>query len=186
MTDRFDIRPLARAHWKVLSKDTPTGTAADWVARLGLLVPSALAGVLMYAFDGRLANTGVLLTAVSLLASGLLAVFAQLASLRLKLTEWFDDGHPIADNDKAALDESATHVLVACMISFLNAAVLVAGMKFGPEGALSLRGPAAWISVSLFVYTLILAFMLVPRLLYAYTMVNRVRDDLSGFYIRRR
>ena len=182
-TDRFDVRPLFRAHWKTLSRDTDDGPVPDWTARLILLLPSVAVVCVMVVVDGRLASPTVLLIAVSLLASGLLAVFAQLSALRLKLTEAHEDGHPVGDNDKSALDESATHVLVACLISFVNAAVLVTGLTMGPEDATALRGPAAWVSTGLFTYTLLLAVLLVPRLLYAYTRVNRVRDDLNGFYI---
>ncbi|POX90634.1 hypothetical protein C3477_06760 [Mycobacterium kansasii] len=182
-TDRFDIRPLFRAHWKTLSRDTDSGPVADWTARLGLLVPSLAVGGVMFGVDGRLASPTILLAADALLASGLLAVFAQLSALRLKLTEAHEEGHPVGETDKGAFDESATHVLVACFICFVNAGVLVIGMTLGPENATALRGPAAWISAALFTYTLLLAVLLVPRLLYAYTRVNRVRNDLSGFYI---
>ncbi|QSE92799.1 hypothetical protein JWS13_31485 [Rhodococcus pseudokoreensis] len=57
--------------------------------------------------DVELSFPGVLLTAVSLLSGASLTIFAQLSSLLLKLTEWFDDDDTSRDSDKDALDESS-------------------------------------------------------------------------------
>lgn len=183
MTDRFDLLPLFRAHWRVLSIDTDNGeTKGDWVARIGLLLPAVTVVGVMWWFDGRLANTGVLLAADSLLASGLLAVFAQISTLRLKLSDRYERGFEEADTDKDAMDESATLLLFACFLAFVNGAVMTVGMTVGAENMTSLRGPCAWVAAGLFAYLLLLLVMLIPRLLSAYTSVNEVRNDLSGFY----
>ncbi|MCK8674143.1 hypothetical protein M1M07_23905 [Rhodococcus sp. HM1] len=185
MLGRFDLSPIFRAHWKVLSKDTSDGTVPDWPARFGLLIPSIVAPGVMIVCGWSLAQPTALLTAVALLAGALIAAFAELSSLRIKLGERYDPGEQDGENDKAAIDESVTHVLFASFLLFVNAAVLTIGLVMAPEDAKSLAGPAAWISAGLFTYTVILALMLIPRLLYAYTQANRVRDDLNGFYIRR-
>lgn len=187
MTDRLNPWPLLAAHYKCLTIDRQTEdgsvvTDPDWVARMGLLVPSLAAGGLMIAFGGRLANAGSLLAADALLASSLLAVFAQISNLRLKLGDRFKEGFAQADDDKDAMDESATHLLFAVMVAFVNAAILVAALAFAPPTTTVVDGVLGGVSAALFVYTLLLLLMLLPRMLYAYTTVNGVRDDLSGFH----
>ncbi|OBB25226.1 hypothetical protein A5792_29635 [Mycolicibacterium peregrinum] len=182
-TDRFNPWPLVSAHWKCLSIDeSDNHVRGDWWARLGLLVPSLTAGALLLGLDGRLANPGMLLAADALLASGLLAVFAQMSSLRLKLGDRYESGFSHADDDKDAMDESATHLLFATLLAFVNAGVLVASLAIGQPGAQELTGFPAAVSAALFTYMLFLMFMLLPRLLYAYTRVNAVRRELSGFH----
>jgi hypothetical protein len=68
-----------------------------------------------------------------LLASSLLAVFAQVSNLRMKYADRFESGLPLSDTDKDAMDESATHLLFAAMLAFINAGVLVGGLAFAPS-----------------------------------------------------
>lgn len=184
MTDRLNLWPLVSAHWKCLSVDHDEGTSGDWVARMGLLLPSLTAAGLMVGLHGNLANAGTLLSADALLASGLLAVFAQISSLRLKLSDRFDEGYAHADDDKDAMDESATHLLFAILLAFINAAVLASSLAFAPANTSVVGGLLGGVCAALFVYTILLLLMLLPRILYAYTVVNRVRKDLSGFHRR--
>lgn len=187
MTDRLNPWPLISAHYKCLTidQDDLDGlpvTRADWIARMGLLLPSLTAGGLVIGFNGHLANAGSLLAADALLASSLLAVFAQISGLRVKLSEQFKAGYAHADDDKDAMDESATHLLFAIMLAFVNAALLAAALAFAPMDVTAVGGIAGGISTALFVYIVLLLLMLLPRILYAYTRVNGVRDDLSGFH----
>lgn len=183
MTDRFSPMPLVLAHWKCLSVDVDgSKTKPDWLARSVLLILSAGAGTATILLGGTLANAGALLAADALLASSLLAVFAQITSLRMKFSDRYESGLPDSDTDKDAMDESATHLLFAAMLAFVNAAVLAAGVAFAPPSELRLAGPLAAVSASLFVYQALLLVMLLPRLLHAYTTVNGVRKELSGFY----
>jgi len=105
----------------------------DWSARLGLLVPALGAGIALPLFGGGLSNAGALLAADALLASSLLAVFAQVSNLRMKYADRFESGLPLSDTDKDAMDESATHLLFAAMLAFINAGVLVGGLAFAPS-----------------------------------------------------
>jgi hypothetical protein len=183
MTDRLNPWPLISAHWKCLSIDQEDGkTTGDWVARTGLLFPSLAAGALMVGFGGSLANAGSLLAADSLLASSLFAVFAQVSSLRLKLSDRFKEGYPHADGDKDAMDETATHLLFAIMLALTNAAVLACSLAFAAPDTSLINGLFGGASAAIFVYTILLLLMLLPRLLYAYTSVNGVRTKLSGFH----
>jgi hypothetical protein len=182
-TDRFNLGPLLIAHWKCLSYETSDGvTKGDWPARLGLLVPALAAGIALPAFHGSLSNVGSLLAADALLASSLLAVFAQISTLRVKYSDRYQGGLPLTDTDKDAMDESATHLLFAVMLAFVNASVLVVALAWSSDGGSRITGPLAGISTALFVYMALLLLMLLPRLLHAYTTVNDVRDDLSGFH----
>lgn len=183
MTDRLSLWPIFTAHWKSLSIDNEDGTTkGDWAARMALLVPASAAAGAVAAMHVSFSNVGSLLSADALLAGSLLSVFAQISSLRLKLSDRYDSGFPDADADKDAMDETASHLLFAVMLSFANAAVLAAALAFEHSSNSVLGGIFAAISAGLFVYTVSLMLMLLPRLLYAYTTVNAVRKEISGFH----
>jgi hypothetical protein len=183
MTDRLSLWPILSAHWKSLSIDGDDGTVkGDWTARMGLLIPALAAAGTVGAMHISLANVGSLLAADALLAGSLLSVFAQISSLRLKLSDRFEAGFADADADKDAMDETASHLLFAVMLAFINAAVLAAALAFEQDKTSVLGGIFGAVSVALFVYTVLLMLMLLPRLLYAYTTVNSVRKELSGFH----
>ena len=96
-------------------------------------MPALGAGIALPLFGGGLSNAGALLAADALLASSLLAVFAQVSNLRMKYADRFESGLPLSDTDKDAMDESATHLLFAAMLAFINAGVLVGGLAFAPS-----------------------------------------------------
>ncbi|KXX59433.1 hypothetical protein [Rhodococcus sp. LB1] len=183
MLDRFNFAPVFIGHWKGLTKDTDTGPVPDWGAR-GVVagVPLLVIGLMAWK-DVELSFPGVLLTAVSLLSGASLTVFAQLSSLRLKLTEWFDDDDTSRDSDKDALDESVSHLMAATIACVFAAVIIVVGMVTSKPDAVSLSGVAAYAAGGISAYIALLYVMLIPRLYYAYVNVNRVRGNLNGFEI---
>ncbi|QRY61510.1 hypothetical protein JVX90_13920 [Gordonia sp. PDNC005] len=185
MTDRFNLRPLFAGHWKTLSidqHDEEESTKPDWLARIGLLLPAVTVGLVMWCNEGRLANPGAILAGASLMSGTLLAVFAQIASLRLKLADRFERGYKGADADKDALDESVSHILFAALLTFVSAAVITIALSMAPPESRAITGFPAALAGALLSYVLLLILMLLPRLLYAYNRVNKVRSQLNGFY----
>jgi hypothetical protein len=183
MLERFNFTPVFIGHWRGLTKDTDNGPEPDWGARAIVLgLPVAVVLVMIWR-DTEFAFPAVLLTAVSLLAGAGLSVFAQLSSLRLKLTEWFDDDDPSHDTDKDALDESVSHLMAASLACILDAVVIVIGMVTGKPDADTLAGPFAYAAGGLTAYIALLFVMLIPRLYYAYVNVNSVQGHLNGFEI---
>lgn len=186
--ERFNIWPLVRGQLKGLTLAARTGNPADVFARLVLYgVPSILL-TLALAMDWKLTTPVPLLTAVSLLAGGTLSAFSSISSLRLKLTEWSeeDDGR---DVDRASLDESVAHLFMIALACVVDAALLVFGLntsmgepKSPDEGALLGWPAAATIGVTTYIFLTFI--MILPRLYWAYTKMNRVSPKMNGFHAR--
>lgn len=185
--DRFSVVSVFRAHWKALTKPT-TGDLPpepDKTARLVLIIGPLLAGVASVGLGVTLSSPGTLVAALSLLTGTLLSVFAQLSSLRLKLTEWFEREDIGSRPDKDAIDESVAHVLVAALISLVATIVTVAAIVVGDEKFPVLQGIVAAVAIALIMYVLLLLIMLIPRLYGAYVSVNDVDDSLNGEFVDR-
>lgn len=168
--------------------DAKAGNPADLATR-GVLygVPAAI--VTLSLIQGwTLAAPVPILTAVSLLAGGTLSAFSSISSLRLKLTDWsdYDDGR---DVDRESLDESVAHLFMIALACVIDAAVLVIGLNFaqGQEGtaeAGALTGIFGAVAMGLTAYILLTFVMVLPRLYWAYTKMNRVSSKMNGFDAR--
>lgn len=77
-----------------------------------------------------------------------------------------------------ALDETATHLLVAIMASIADAAVIGAVTSLG-DG--SITGVFAGVVLGLSTFVLGLLMLIVPRLYMAYDDFHDVDSDLSGY-----
>ena len=173
------------AHWKGLSNDTADGgTTPDHWARTSLVAPSAV--VLIW---GLIAKWVVmapipLLTGVTLLSGGILGVFAQLSTLRLKLTDRMEDA--TLDVERDGIDEAVAHLLTALLICVFCAVAIVVGLNTTtPENNVSgqtILGPP-WSAFVLAgsTYLSVLFLIIIPKLYSAYVEMNNVRSRLSGF-----
>ena len=181
MFSRFNLIPVVRGSWKGLSD---SNYKADRFARIAIvLLPVGLFGG-MLTFDGRLAAPTPILTAVSLLAGGMLSTFTHLSTLRLKITEWL--ASPDVDDDflrdeREMLDESAAHLLTGAVVCALTASFLVLGMNVAQNEEGAITGFWAALSAAASAYVLLLFVMAVPRLYSAYVDINKVSHNLSGF-----
>jgi hypothetical protein len=158
----------------------------DWIARAVLLLPIAVFAT-MWIRGGQLAAPTPLLTAVSLLAGGMLSAFTHLSTLRLKLTDWATErGQDYLDVERAMLDETAAHLLTGSLACGLDAAVLVIGMNLSLASNGHLTGFWAAAAAGLSTYILAIFIMIIPRLYSAWVEINGVSPSLSGFTKTRR
>lgn len=185
MDNRFDLRPLFRGQFKSLKLAAKPGRPYDFAA-IGVLygVPAALFASAAF-FDWSLSAPMPLLTAVSLLAGGTLSAFGSLSSLRLKLTEWSEsrDGK---DVHRDSLDESVAHLFMIALACVVDAAVLVIGLNTS-RGAPNTPQQDAVVCIPAYIATAITAYiflafvMVLPRLYWAYTKMNKVAPQFDGF-----
>jgi hypothetical protein len=184
MLSRFNLIPVFRGSWKGLSDGRYDGYRPDWLTRVILGLPPAGLFIAMLLNAGRLAAPTPILTAVSLMAGGMLSAFTHLSTLRLKITEWLDspDAEPDRFRDeREMLDESAAHLLAGSVSCAITAAILVLGLNLAsaPNGALT--GFWAALAAATSSYVVLLFIMTVPRLYSAYVQINKVTSKLSGF-----
>ena len=183
MLSRFNVRPVLFGHWKGLTDGRYRRYKPDWSARAILCIPFVLTGV-MWGTGGDLAAPTPLLTAVSLLAGGMLSAFTHLSTLRLKITEWLDKEGDEGSNfevEREMLDETASHLLTGSLLCAIDALLLVVGLNFAssPEGHLT--GVFAAIASGVSSYIFLVFVMIVPRLYSAYVEINKVSSKLNGF-----
>lgn len=180
MFHRLIPTEVFRGHWKALSdyrEDTP---AADRLTRGVMIGVPLLAGISVVATGGSLAAPGALLSGLALLTGGLLAAFAQISALRMKLTDRMRQ-FPAAERiDRDALDETASHLLAAAYLSAVSALVLVLAMNFGSTPSGAVTGLWSGLVVAPSLYVLLTFLIAVPRLYSAYVSYNAVRPELSG------
>lgn len=187
MLERFDPRPLFRAHVKALSEDEfdaqtrESHTRPNWIVRAVLIVGDLVLGVLAWQLSWKLAAPTAILTGVALLAGGLIASFGQISTLRLKLTESTTYPRHLAAPRQAALDETVAHLLLAAYLCAIDAVVLVVGLNIAQPGE-PLTGPIAVLAIMVSAYVVLLFLISVPRLYVAYVEINDVSDDLSGLH----
>ncbi|MEV8195067.1 hypothetical protein AB0P13_23580 [Rhodococcus pyridinivorans] len=188
MLERFNLLPLLRGQLKGLTLDARGGNPADVLARVVLYgVPLALV-VAALIKNWTLAAPVPILTAVSLLAGGTLSAFSSISTLRMKLTEWSgeSDGR---DVDRESLDESVAHLFMIALACVVDAAVLVVGLNFAvgakgtPEEGV-LTGAFAAVAIGVTSYIFLTFVMVLPRLYWAYTKMNRVSRKMNGFDAR--
>jgi hypothetical protein len=185
VNSRLSLAPIARGHWKGLSKDVPGGgTAPDVLTRLALTVPSG--GVLVWAILDRwtLAAPIPLLTGVTLLSGGILGVFAQLSTLRLKLTEKVEERR--LDVERDGIDEAVAHLLMALTLCITCAVTIMIGLNITDSAEANsqqrLHLPWSAIVLSLCTYLTTLFLVIIPKLYSAYVEMNQVRSELNGFH----
>ncbi|MUL66997.1 hypothetical protein BOO86_21155 [Mycobacterium sp. CBMA 234] len=182
---RFDLRPLFRGQFKSLKLVSRPGRPYDIVAIAVLYgVPAALL-TLSFKLDWHLSAPIPLLTAVSLLAGGTLSAFSSLSSLRLKLTEW-SDNHDGKDVYRDSLDESVAHLFMIALACVVDAAMLVVGLNVSRGEPLTpladaVVGVTAYFAIAITAYIFLAFVMVLPRLYWAYTRMNRVSPQLDGF-----
>lgn len=183
---RFNFLPILVGLWRGLSAPGAQGGAGtpDWVARLVLCFVPIGCVVAMWRFDGSIGAPGAVLSGLALLSGTLLAVYAQLAGLRLRLT---DVEYPTARQAvlKDSLDENVAHVLTAVLIGLATCVALIVGMSaMGPDEAGFLHGWPAAVVAGLGAFELLVLLMVVTSLYSAYTSANDVHDSLDGHYSR--
>lgn len=182
MGGRLSLGPVLRAHWKGLSNDTADGrTVPDWWSRAWLILPSFV--ILFWGIidSWTLPAPAPLLSALALLSGGILAVFAQMLTLRSKLTERSDLSNLAVMKD--GIDEAVSHLLIALLICILTSATIVVGLNVStvaPDDTLA--RPWSAFALSATWYLLVLFLILIPKLYSSYTNINEVRDELNGFY----
>jgi hypothetical protein len=179
---RFNLAPVLVGHWRGLSNVDHQGkiTGADYAARATLVIVSGgIAGFI--AWKGiEFAAPAAFLSAFALLSGVLLGVFAQLASMRLKLTEQ-DDESGRRQVLKDSLDESVAHVLVAAMLGLACCVIAVIAMAIGDPKQPTISGIPAVFLGALGTYELLLLLIVIRALYSAYVRVNSVSEELSGF-----
>ncbi|MFJ9525476.1 hypothetical protein [Streptomyces cyaneofuscatus] len=186
MSERFNVLPVLRGHWKGLTDGRHAAQRADVVARLSLLLPVVVFGLMLWR-EGRLAAPASLLTGVALMAGGMLSAFTHLSTLRLKITEWDSPGEASRfEVERGMLDETAAHLLTGSLLCAFNAATLVIGMNVGVTKTGHLYGFWAAASAGLSSYVLVVFVFVIPRLYSAYVQINDVSSELNGFDRRRR
>ena len=194
---RFNLVPIVKGHWKSLANVNKLGehVGADVVTRSVLGVLSVGAAVWVYLADVAFAAPAALLSGFALLSGVLLSVFAQLASMRIRLTDSNDSSNRTRVL-KDSLDESVAHVLVAALLGLLASMTIVISMAmYEPPVPAATAGLAAetgrspdpeivgWPAVvvaGIAAYEALLLVMVIGRLYSAYTRVNDVSPELDG------
>jgi Flp pilus assembly pilin Flp len=184
MLSRFNLAPLFRAHWKGLTNGTNSPTP-DWPSRLILIFIPVAVGILSVFFNWRLMAPAALLAGVTLLAGSLLSAFTHLSSLRMKISEWEEHNSDRFNAERAMLDETAAHLLLASLASIANAVIIVIGLNFRSGVKEEIDGFWAAMSLAFGSWTVILFVLCLPRLYSAYVEINHVEGYLSGFTRRR-
>lgn len=125
--DRFDVRPLATAHWRSFrAKGQSRPTLAVQFILVGL--PLAL-GVCSFLLQAALPATAVapLLTATGLLVGAFISSFVLLTNLRVKVGE--TDAWKFRSKVARLIASTAAASLYSACLCFLIAAGLVVGMS---------------------------------------------------------
>ncbi len=177
---RFGLGPIFRAHWKGLTNGTGPSSKPDWTARFVLIIaPIGIASSALL-WGWQLSQPAPLLAGVSLLAGGLLGAFAQLSSLRLKVSEWPEHEDDRWLVERELIDETAAHLLLAAMLCPIDATLLVAATSATRAGQnVSTGWTAAILAVSM--YIVLIFIICIPRLYSAYVQINSVSDHLNGY-----
>lgn len=173
MLARLNPLIVVRAHWRSLEIRTPTSRSSDTAAKVILLGVPTTVGALAFFSDLELQSPGVLVSALSLFSAGLLAAFAQLASIRSRYpapTEAWDPERLTRE----MLDEAIAHILTAALISVTTAVLVIVGMNVGDAAGQSIN---QWFSivVSVFgIYMFLVFIMTIRKLFGAYVSANQI------------
>lgn len=181
MTRRLDLRPIIRGQWRGLSKGLPPDIKPDWLARILIYATPVAILLLSVALCWSIAAPSALLSGVALLAGGLLSSFAYLSTLRMKVTEWSSSEPDRWRTERSMLDETAAHLLAAVLACIVEAVLLVIGMNLSTPPQYAVSG---WLAAAIYAvaaYIALIFLVCLPRLYNAYTELNDVSDELSGF-----
>lgn len=194
---RFNLVPIVKGHWKSLANVNKLGehVGADIVTRSILGVLSVGAATWVYLADVAFAAPAALLSGFALLSGVLLSVFAQLASMRTRLTDSNDSSNRTRVL-KDSLDESVAHVLIAALLGLLASVTIVVSMAMyeppipeapagvavapAPSSGPEIMGWPAVVVAAIATYEVLLLIMVIGRLYSAYTRVNDVSPRLDG------
>lgn len=188
MLDRLNPAPIFRGHWKSLSSENAHGqTIPDWPTRIAILGLPALVVGLSWWKSWQLGSPAALLTGITLLFSGSLALFAQVSTLRLKLTDSYEDDDRGVQVDRDSLDEGTAHLLAAAVLCAVEVGLLVGAITTTPaeDSSVVVTGWIVPTILGLLTYIGLLFLMLIPRLYNSYVTVNAVRSELNGFSVDR-
>ena len=180
---RFNLTPLLIGHWRGLSNVDNQGkiTGGDYLARGTLIVISAGAGGAIAWRHVQFAAPEAFLSGFALLSGVLLGVFAQMASMRLTLTEQHDESFR-REALKDSLDESVAHVLIAAMLGLLSCVIVVIAMAMSHDPTKATITGIPAILIGIFgTYELLLLVIVIRSLYSAYVRVNKISHELSGF-----
>lgn len=181
MSRRLDLRPIIVGQWRGLSKGLPPNIKPDWLSRvIVFLGPLALLAVSLV-FSWNVVAPTALLSGAALLAGGLLSAFSYLSTLRMKVTEWSEDSPERWQTERAMLDETAAHLLAAVTSCIILAVLLVAGMNTSQLPQNVFGGVLAAVCYAVGSYIVLIFLVCIPRLYNAYTELNQVSNELSGF-----
>lgn len=177
--NRFEVRPVFRGHWKGLTNGLGSDCKPDWFARATLVLIPVGVAALSLVLGWKIAQPAPLLGGVSLLAGGLLGAFAQLSSLRLKVSEWTEHDDDKWLVERELLDETAAHVLLAALLCAVDATLLVIATS---TTSASDGLPSGWTATigAISVYVALMFIICIPRLYSAYVQINSVADHLNG------
>lgn len=177
---RFEIAPLIRGHWKGLTNGVENVTP-DWTGRTILVGVPIVLGILAKSLDWQIAAPTALLAGMSLLAGALLTSFTHLSVLRMKVSDWTEHESDSRAAERAMLDETAAHLLLAALASVITAVVLVIGLNFREGEPEVVTGLWAAVGLALSSWVVLLFIVCLPRLYSAYVQINDVSDKLNGF-----
>ena len=181
MSDRFDVVPIWRGHWRGLSMRQGRTTRSDDLARAVTIAVPGGVFLLVGALNWELpdATAAAIIAAGGLITAGSVTAFAQLAAWRSRLTERQSDYDEADRPLRQMIDESVSHILLVVIESVavvLVAALSTAGM---PK---SLTVIASAVTMALLAHIALLFVVLASQLYSAYTQINRVDDSVNGFY----
>jgi len=179
MTDRLNPVPVLRGHWKALRHRDGRSSRPDLIARVvDIGLPLAVGGLAWWR-DAHLHSPGLVLSAVALLAAGMLGTFGQLAGLRQRYTDRADEYLDAERPERRQLDETVAHLLTLALACPATGVVIVAAMVNTPPKH---EVNAIWTGAicGLGIWLVVLFFLIVPRLYDAYDMAHKVSAGLSG------
>ena len=181
MFNRLNPFPLFHGSWKGLRNRDHTGNStADVIARLVTYGIPVGVTVTMTLRDMTLLAPVPVLTAMALLSGGLLAVFAQMATLRSRLTDRRIDLVEAEVPDRRLVDEAVAHLLTAAYCAVVSAALLVIEMNVSEKGK-TVEAPLSGIACGFALLVVSLFLLAVPKLYAAYVQLNHVEDSMNGY-----
>ena len=176
MLQRFLPIELVKAHWTSIEDRTAGNSAParpDRPVHVVLILVPTVAAIAAGLTGLEVKAPAAILSALSLFSAGLLAAFAQIASIRSRYRvpdSAYDPDRPVRD----MLDEAVAQVLMAALVSVTTALVVVIGMNV-PGG--SEKGLVTWAScivTFLGTYLTLLFLMVIRKLWGAYQVANEL------------
>lgn len=204
--DRLNPLAVWRGHWVGMRDreslaDGSTTSTPDHVARAVILLVPAGVAIAMGPWRGvELQAPAVLVGGLSLFSAGLLAAFAQIASIRGRYVVPDDPRYDSEKPTRDMLDEAVGHILFAALLSIVTVVTVIVGMNIDhsttagaataaaqapppppPPEPGSMLGTRFSAAVGFLGSYLVILFAMTVRKLYgAYIIANEVSDDVGG------